>query len=426
MGAQAVRFLADYVYGGRPGCGSTESQWTAADWDDWKMVTIRKPRPGEERTVFWDLPKLRTATELVASTPRVGFMTTPAFFANWATNASNSYRVTTNQALIVALGKSFDDATVTVQIAETSSDEKHIEPGTTCYGCHYTLDPMRDFFRASYAIPYFNQYNATAAGVQGTFSVDGVASVQGNGIAAFGKALVTHPRFATAWVQKLCQLANSSPCLANDPEFQRVAEAWRKNKYDYKLLIKDLFSSPLVTFATETKTGKELGTIIGIARREALCAALSHRLKVPDVCALALLPNAPGMPQTRQRVMARNLAYAVPGAGYARGDEQPLMPHDPNLFFHSGTENLCLLLARQMVGAMAPARYRPAQTNEAVADFVATIMGLPSGDPRSAPMGQILREHNMEGARGGASALEALQSTFVLACQSPLAISAGL
>jgi hypothetical protein len=424
-GLQALRYLADYIYGGRPGCGSTNSQWSNEDWEDWRMVTVRRPRAGEERTVFWELAKLRKANELVLATPRVGFMTTPAFFANWPTNASNSYRVTTNQALIVALGKSFDDRGVTVQLAETSNDDQHITPGTACFGCHQTLDPMREFFRASYALPYFNQYNATAARAQGTFAVDDAAPVKGTGIAAFARAVATHPRFAVAWVQKLCQFANSAPCLEDDPELKRVADLWRKAGYDFKALLRDLFTSPLVTFAGETATSRQEGTVISIARREALCAALAARLKVNDVCGLLLLPGAAGA-QQRARQTARNLALAVPGAAYARGDEHPLTPHDPNLFFHAATENLCALLAAQLVGTAPQARYRPAQPAEAIADLVATVMGLPASDPRAAPMGDILREHHAEAVRGGAPALEALQSTFVLACQSPLGISVGL
>ena len=65
------------------------SQFTAADFDAWKLVTVRKPNTGENPTPYWDAAKLRTANELVLFEPKAGFMTTPAFFANWATNTSN-------------------------------------------------------------------------------------------------------------------------------------------------------------------------------------------------------------------------------------------------------------------------------------------------------------------------------------------------
>ncbi|HXI58455.1 MAG TPA: hypothetical protein VNO55_20450, partial [Polyangia bacterium] len=130
MGARAIVEVASFLFGGRPGCGRTVSQFGDDDWNNWRMVTVRAPKAGETRTMFWDLPALRTATELVVNTPRVGFLTTPAFFANWPTNSSNQARVTMNQTLIVGLGVSFDDRGTTVQVSESSSDAMHVQPGT--------------------------------------------------------------------------------------------------------------------------------------------------------------------------------------------------------------------------------------------------------------------------------------------------------
>jgi hypothetical protein len=432
MGAQALRFVADYLYGGRPGCGSTDSQWTAADWDGWRWVTIRRPKAGEERAVFWDLPRLRDpgTHELVLGTPRVGFMTTPAFFANWPTNLSNSYRVTTNQALIVSLGRSFDDRELTVAVNETSSDAEHVQPGTTCYACHVTLDPMRDFFRQSYSLSYFQQFDTAGVPASATFTVDGSAPAMGAGVAAFARAVAAHPRFAVAWTQKLCQFANSAPCREDDPEFQRVAAAFAASNHDWRRLVRELFASPLVTFAARTATAAATGTTISILRREALCGALEHRLGVPDLCNLtgqALPPGmaTPGANQIRNR--ARNLAVSIPGGGYARGDEQPLQPHDPNLFFHAATENLCLLLAAQLVDAPAgKGVFTSARAGEAVDSMVTLLVGLPAGDPRRAGVVALLNEHFGEARAAGVTAREALQSTFALACAAPPAISLGL
>ena len=223
-----------------------------------------RPRAGEERTLFWDLPKLRdpNTKELVLAMPRVGFMTTLAFFSNWPTNPSNSYRVTTNQALIVALGKSFDDRTTTVQVSETSVEAQHVQPGSPCFGCHQILDPMRDFFKQSYSLTYFQQLDlmnrrnpipATA-----TFSVDST-TVTGNGVPTFAKAMAEHPLFPMAWARKLCQYANSSECPEGDPELQRVAGKFRESNFDFYTLVREVFSSPLVTYTESTKTAQESG-----------------------------------------------------------------------------------------------------------------------------------------------------------------------
>jgi hypothetical protein len=428
---QAMVFLGDHLYGGRPGCGAMPSQFTDADWSTWRRVTVRRPRAGERHTLFYDLDTLRQRDELVLDTPRVGFFTTPAFFANWPTNASNLARVTANQALIVALGRSFDDTNATIQVSETARpDEQHVQEGTACYNCHKTLDPMRDFFRQSYSLSYHLQLDPALTGKTGTFALDGV-SVAGKGVIDLAQAMAAHPRFAAAWTQKLCRFANSASCVEDDPEFVRVAEAFRQSDFSFKVLVRELLASPLTTFLGRTKTADELGVSLGIARREHLCAALGQRLGMADACALqAQIPTrpGPGMGMTSPLLQRRNLALAVPGAGYARGAEAPLLPHDPNLFFTSAVENLCGVFAAGLVDAGSPPRYTSARADEAMADFVATLMGVPASgdDPLHGELRSILKAHHQAVLASGQGASDALRSTFVLACSSPLSVSMGL
>ena len=426
MGVQAFFAVADFLYGGRPGCGSTQSQFTPQDWDDWRMVTIRGPQAGEERTTFWDLPKLRDpSTDLVLNTPRIGFMTTLAFFANWPTNNSNSYRVTTNQTLIVALGRSFDDRGTTVQVNETSSDAMHVKPGTPCFGCHSTLDPMRDFFRQSFSVAYSSQLlplGGTGVPAAGTFTVDGSSPAMGTGVQFLAQQLATHPRFPVAWAQKLCQFANASACSDDDPELMRIADDFRASNFDFHVLVRELFSSPLVTFTRETKTSMDSGVAIGIARRETLCAALEYRLQIPDVCSIK--QATPGVRSVFINT-ARNLALSVPGGGYARGDQAPLLPHDPSMFFSSATENLCGLLASNLVDKPG-GRFLSGQKDAAIQLLVNLVMGLPPGDPRGPDMTAILSDHFNDAIAAGVTPSDALRSTFTLACESPLAVSVGL
>jgi hypothetical protein len=435
-GATALAAVMDILYGGRPGCGRTVSQFTPADWDSWRMVTVRGPAGTEERTTFWDVPRLRdpATTELVLATPRVGFMTTPAFVANWPTNPSNSYRVTTNQSLIVALGRSFDDRQTTVQVVESSDDSMHVQPGTACFGCHQTLDPMRDFFRQSYSIVFSQQLGDLAkSGIPatGTFAVDGEPAAHGTGVAAFADAIVAHPRFPIAWAQKICQFANSDSCVEEDPELIRVAKIFADSGFKFKVLVREMLSSPLVTFASRTLTAQQKGVSVGIARREPLCAALENRLGLLNLCGLRpTVAGATGGPTGATLSRSKNLALSVPGAGYARGDVVPLLPHDPNMFFSAATDNLCATLAAQLVDAPAPSRYVSTDPPKAIADFVATVIGVPSSDPRSADLATVLSDHYSQAlaaqkqAKGGATT--ALRSTFILACSSPLGISTGL
>jgi hypothetical protein len=417
------------LFGIRQACGGASSplaQILPEDWTTWRMVTIRQPRAGEERTTFWDVAKLRASNELVLATPRVGFFTTPAFFANWPTNTSNSYRVTLNQTLIVALGRSFDDRATTVQISESSVDAQHAQPGTICYGCHQTLDPMRDFFKQSYSLTYSQQLSALdpkqpALPTEGVFSVEGGPVVRGQGVATLAGAMAAHPLFATAWTQRLCQLANAAACEVDDPEFKRVAAAFASSNFDFPTLVRELYSSPLVTYAARTATTTANGVVISIARRDALCDRLSIRLGLADLCNQQ---GASGLPKIGPQ--AHNLALGVPGSAYNRADATPVSPHDPNLFFSSATEKLCGALAGQLVEVPMTGRWKVADKATALSDFVTVLMGVPASEPLAPTLIDVLSRHFDAAVAAKETPADALRSTFTLACSSPLAVSAGL
>jgi hypothetical protein len=393
--------------------------FTDADFDAWRMITIRAPKAGEATTPFYDVEALRKTNELVLRVPRIGFFSTPAFFANWATNESNEARVTINQTLIVALGKSFDDTNSTTPVSEGTLDKEHAGPTTPCYSCHRTLDPMRQFFRQAYTIYYHDQTDARQAATHGVFAFDGV-SVQGRGIADLASELARHPRFGRAWAQKLCTYANSSPCTEDDPEFLRVVSAFAASGFRFKTLVRELFSSPIVTAARETKTAAERGVVVSISRRDHLCTALSERLGVADICGVSGAPVlTPGQRQ------AEALAGDLPADGYSRGAEAPLLSNDPSLFFRGATENLCRVLSEQVVDKPGM-RYSSMKVDEAIADLTHNLMALPPADPRAAEVKGVLRAHFDAAKKGGATDGNALKSTFILACEAPSSIGIGL
>jgi hypothetical protein len=121
-------------------------QFAAEDFTTWKMVTVRAPATGEAVTPFYDLPNLRAATELVLNVPRLGFFSTPAFFANWQTNTSNQMRVTMNQSLIVTTGKQVDGTDATLPPSTPGLDAMHLTD-PACVSCHRSLDPRAPFSR---------------------------------------------------------------------------------------------------------------------------------------------------------------------------------------------------------------------------------------------------------------------------------------
>jgi hypothetical protein len=399
-------------------------QLKADDYTTWKMVTIRPPAAGEAPTAFYDLAKLRTATELVLTVPRVGFFSTPAFFANWQTNTSNQARVTTNQALIVALGAQVDGSDSTIPSTTPGLDTTHATQ-TACVGCHRTLDPTRSIVASTYSWDYHNQVEAEYAQQAGLFAFQNVIKPVAT-ISDFANTLATHPLFGQAWAQKLCYYANSSPCQPTDPEFQRIVGLFTSSGYQWNTLVTEIFASPITTNAVSTSTRTDEGKIVAVARRDHLCAALDARLGFADLCGLdATTPD--GVTTAIPEIVS-----GLPSDGYGRGAVAPVLPNQPTLFYRAATENICEAaaalvvdtpMAKQVAGVK---QWSSAQADAAIADMVQTVMGLTPSDPRSAPAQQLLSGHFKAAMQTGATATAALQSTFVTACLAPSAVSIGL
>jgi hypothetical protein len=408
------------------GGSATSAQLASADFSDWTLVQVRPPESGEAVTAFYDLPSLRTAKELVLTIPRVGFFSTPAFFANWQTNTSNQMRVTLNQALIVALGASVDgtDPTRPPSDPPPGLDVMHAGSGE-CKFCHQTLDPLRSIFSATYSWNYHAQLDATLAAQPGLFVFQGVTQAVAS-MADFGATLASHPLFASAWVQKLCYYVNSAACSADDPEFQRVVSAFQASNYAFDVLVTELFSSPLVTNASETRTADGAGEVVAVARRDHLCAALDARLGFEDSCNL----RTPSKKSAKALVPV--IASGLPSDGYGRGSNAPVLPNEPTLFFRAGLENICGSIATQVIDVPSSKQvagvkqWSSADPNAAIGDFVALVMALPPSDARAAPAAALLQGHYGDALAQGASATNALRSTFVTACLAPSFVSIGL
>ena len=147
--------------------GSSKSpQMQPSDFSDWTMVTISQPASGQATTAFYDLPSLRSATQLVLRIPRTGFFSTPAFAANWQTNTSNMMRVTTNQALIVGLGSSIDGTDMTLPPTTPGLDTTHADQAA-CYTCHRLLDPTRSVLAATWSWNYHSPARSDVRGPAG-------------------------------------------------------------------------------------------------------------------------------------------------------------------------------------------------------------------------------------------------------------------
>ena len=406
--------------------GSVMSEQVAAtDFTAWKMITIRPPDVGEPRTVFYDLPKLRAASELVVSTPRIGFFSTPAFFANWPTNSSNQMRVTVNQALIVATGTAVDGQDPTAPATTPGLDAVHAAPDTACFGCHQQLDPTRSILSATYSWFYYPQTDQALIKQPGLFAFQGVIAPMRT-IDDFAQLLASHPLVAQAWGQKLCYYVNSAPCNPIDPEFLRIVEAFSASGASWSTLVRELLASPITTNASKTATAMTNGAIIAVSRRDHLCAALNNRLGFVDICELDTTNRS------RNPSAISQIVSGMPSDGYGRGSTVPVLPNEPTLFYRAGLENVCAAVSAMVIDA-TPSPSQPgakqwssAQPGAAIADFVALVMAMPPSDPRAAQATTILTSHFSAAVQSGATPKDSLRSTFVSACLSPSFIGIGM
>jgi hypothetical protein len=408
--------------GARGGTAAAMVQLTADDYAQWKMVTIRPPKPGEATTAFYDLPTLRSATELVLTIPRVGFFSTPAFFANWQTNTSNQARVTVNQMLIVALGAAVDGTDTTTPKTTPGLDAVHAAT-PACFACHQTLDPTRSILASTYSWNYHRQTETAFAQQKGIFAFQGVEKPVSS-VADLGQVLATHPLMPSAWVQKLCYYVNSTACSPDDPEFLRIVDVFKTSSFSFNKLVRELLSSPIVTNASATKSSDDHGEVVAVSRRDHLCASLDNRLGFTDVCGL----DAVSGKQAQQTIP--EIVSGLPSDGYGRGSLAPVLPNQPTLFFRAGTENICSSVAALVIDATKPQagvkQWSSAQADAAIVDFVGTMMGLPPSDPRAAPALAALQGHFTAAKAQGATATDALRSTFVVSCLAPSAVAIGL
>lgn len=405
------RYFVRHTDGCRGFRGGNEPLLDFSDFTDWRMIDVRQPEGAEEATRFYDLENHRTADELVLKSELVGFMSSPGFQGTWLTNEDNSSRVTINQILIVALGASFDGAAVS-DFSPESLDTEHAGPGTECYGCHQTLDPMRDFVRNALTNFYGPQEDPVRRDAPAEFVFGGVRE-SGNGLRDLADILARHPYFPRAWVQKLCFYANAEACEEGE-EFERVVAAFVESGFNFKTLVRELFSSPMVTGAS-CDGGQLAG--VSIARLSQFCHRLSERLGADDLCALGSIPGSESADQKR----VRTAVDSVPDDSFSRAVVEPVTISNTSLFIRANREVTCIRIAQQAFDD----GFR-GQAREDVLDvLVEEVIGLPPSHSLHDGATSVLDRHVDGAMEAGESERTALQSAFVVACMSPSSAGVG-
>ena len=292
---------------------------------------------------------------------------------------------TIDQTMIVGLGQAFDGTDpITVTNAPGLDPEHAANPA--CFQCHWSLDPMARFFRSNLTMNYSQQQDPAQIAMPGTFLFD---SVVANGETSL-YYLAEPDRGAPATSRppgrcKLCGWANSGSCLANDPEVQRVAQVFASSNYNWNTLVHELFTSPLVTYASPTlydadqrrrRPDRATRAALRDARQSTRPrrrlrlrrhpAAVRERRRDEHAPEPALLQLQRTIPPSRRATLRRRATDGCPSSGpcrsrlrsfptdgYSRGVAAPLYINGADPFWRSSVEQICAYVADLVVDAGA-------------------------------------------------------------------------
>lgn len=415
---------------------------TDSDYSDWRTVRLAQgTSPSNYAHTLAFLDGLRSITDgeqYSLFAPRVGFFSTPIFIQNWETNEDNQFRINTNQTMIAALGLSFEAGDTTVPNHLQGLDQEHANPGTDCFACHQHLDPMRNIFA--------NHYNAdtlrtlkTPLAIRPDFAFHGERQTIQT-MDDFANAIAAHPYFATAWVAKLCQWANSFECDQDSSEFIELVSIFENSNFNMKTLMVRLFSSPLFTEASSDSTE----ALVSINRRDHFCSALDVRLA--NIRSSRNLPPA-NTDYCNINNNSRRFAGLIPNDDYVRGQVSFLQPNQNDFLVVKSVESLCDINVTRVVGNRDSDTFSTRRIESSLDDMVSFIMGVPTGSENHALTRTTLQqvydvsraqpvcsnpnqlELNNQGdiACGfGLSTNQSLRVAWKMACSSPSLTALGL
>ncbi|MGE0788778.1 MAG: hypothetical protein AB7S26_24105 [Sandaracinaceae bacterium] len=438
---------------------------TPGDYEDWRSVTFSQARSAGEVMSYENtagfvssLRRIPDGGTLPLRAPRVGFFNTPVFFESWETNPDNQFRVTTSQTLITALDLIFEAGDTTEVTSLNGLAEEHAMPDTACYQCHRELDPMRLQFMNVYSFENRSLTDRSDA-LPPTFAFQGV-NAEPQTMDELASVIANHPRFATAWTQKLCMWANSARCDESDPELQRIADGFARD-FDLWQLVLEVFTSPLVTASQSTLTHERSEYFISVARANHVCEAFETRLDQAraERCEEERAADPGGLepatclPRTRGAVCsfsrtARDMAEVLSRDAYSRGARDLVQDSLTGPFNSRALNELCTAYSPREIGTQTDRTFDPNDPEDSLDRMVRYVMGLPVSHPRyeaaraaldrsfdiaratplCADTGQDLVADNADNVVCGLglTATRAMYVSWIVACSSPELAGVGL
>ncbi|MEM6533934.1 MAG: hypothetical protein AAF654_15035 [Myxococcota bacterium] len=428
------------------------------DWTIMHPGTERYPRGDEvveeqdvyeaciaEHTQY--VRSIRDGDYLKLRAPRVGFFTTPAFFATWETNADNQFRVTVNQAMIVGAGRFFSPGDSTPVNTDLSAIDLVQFPVTSeCYGCHKNLDRMRTAFTAVYDGVYSRHHVPSESVPTPDFTFQG-QSVAVSSLTEWADALASHPEFGRAWVLKVCQWATGVVCDPNSEGVLQLAAEFESSGYRLNELLKRFFSSQLMSDTSFEEGTRRPGAQVGLARKGHFCHSMRTRLlRVNET-----RDNVSGQNSSAADVCELNavesLSGSIPNDQFTRGTVELNQPKLFGALTAVAFEGLCTKSANALVEDRRRAVFNAGNPTQTLNLFASHILGFPAGSARFDAERAVLQRlydaqttspacsspEELNTSLGGSlscglelSGEDALRNIWSIVCQSPTLTGLGI
>jgi hypothetical protein len=287
------------------------------------------------------------------------------------------------------------------------------------------MDVMRGFFMQNYSFYEHALNPPDQTKHPGYYAFHGVKAAGrpgAEGLVQMGELLAKDPDFPVAWVQKLCNYVNSAPCDPEDSEFIRIVEFFKKSNFNWNAMMVEFFSSPLVTYEKSSNTVLKNKGLVSIARKKQLRNVLIFRNNLSEEYERY---NHKTLPANKMKIWKdiEDILNSFPDNTYGRGMPIDMYPVEPGFILYKGMKNLCLLFSKLVVGT-DNGIYASTSPNDSIKKMVKQFMGVHGEE--GLMMEGFLKEYYDAAIQKGHPAMESLQSTFSLACQSPYITGVGI
>ena len=170
---------------------------------------------------------------------------------------------------------------------------------------------MGGFSASNLTLNYSAQLDPAQTSAPGTFVFETASTRRARRCTTWRRRSRRTRSFKIAWTKKLCAWANSGPDCDERSRASAGRPGLREQQLHWRALVHELFTSPLVTYATPTATARPGGNAGRRSRAARSCARRwTTASGLTDVCGLAAIQTGAGgrtIPAVRRAVAQRRL-----------------------------------------------------------------------------------------------------------------------